>query len=401
MSEPFVIIGDGWSALGAVGFALESGREVVWVAGTGARMAAPLPTLDAGDDWKGDLAWSQLASAFGVDAGAAQAGSYLREYRSGSKGFRKPAWSKAATPENRLSVREEELAPAERTLAPNFETRFALDVNELERQIRDRILAEDASHARRLRRLEGVPVVAIHADHRHVTSVKLGNGEEIRTQDVIYADRWSDAHSIEGLPKGIAFLRKRHPVGVLQTIFAHEPAVGAGLQEGFFGALNREAGEAQERHVWGYFAPDGRKSFWTVCMTHEEGEDNHLVAKRLRRLKGALDKMFSGETWLPEGKQEFMQTVASEQVRFEESVLFTDGESPRAPEPIKSMHGLFFVTDGYGASAALHQVASHFGKLVAPETLVPVESSSSEPGAEQGGTEREAENSDRAEPFAN
>ena len=97
--------------------------------------------------------------------------------------------------------------------------------------------------------LPSTPVISIHADHRHVTSVKLGNGEEILTHDVIYADRWSDAHAIEGLPKGIAFLRKRHPVGVLQTIFTHEPAVGAGLQEGFFGALNREAGEEQERHV--------------------------------------------------------------------------------------------------------------------------------------------------------
>jgi hypothetical protein len=206
-----------------------------------------------------------------------------------------------------------------------------------------------------------------------VTAVILGSGERIACSRVIYADRWSALPGMQGMPKPLSFLRRLDPMAALQVAFRHEPAVGAGLLEGFFGPIQREAGEDEQRHIWGSFSSDGSRSLWTVVLGANQVEDNHEIAKKLRRMKQALDKMFTGESWLPAGQADFLSTVKEEQVRFEESVLFAGGEAPSEPVRLPKLSGIEFLTDGYGPGAALEQVASALAiELTSePETETP------------------------------
>lgn len=348
--KPIVIIGDGWSALGAVGFLALTGAEIRWITATGARMTSPLPMLEAGT---GAEAWQALATALGIDCGEIQYGSYIREFR--NKAFREPAWTKAPTPEARRDVRNEVLWAPERRIAPAIEARFSsITVAELEEEIRKRLIGEE-SQFKNIQRLEEIPVTGFRVEDRVVRAVILGTGQEIECSRVIYADRWPLLGKMTGLPKPLAFLRKREPMGILQATFYHESAIGVGLLEGFFSPLHKEAGEEMERNAWGYFSSDGMRSFWTLCLSAEEGEDNHQIAKRLRRMKNALDKMFTGSSWLPEGKTEFMSVVKGEQVRFEEAMIFAEGDAPIEPITLSHASGIAFITDGYGPASAMEQ----------------------------------------------
>jgi hypothetical protein len=384
-----VVIGDGWAALATVGFLVQDQKPVVWIANTGARMFSALPSLEHGP---GLELWQRLAQGFGIDAGSWTTGSYLREFR--NKAFRAPAWHKAPTPEMRAEVLAESLWAPEQRLAPLWESRFAQSPNEIEEKIRTLLLGdhEDGAEWRKLiRRIEEVPVGGFKLDGDHITAVILGSGEEIACDSVFYADRWDTLPRIQGLPKNLPFIRGREPASVLQAIFTHAQPVGSDVNEGFYGALHKETGEEFERHVWGHFSSDGMKSYWTLCVTGDEVEDNHQIAKKLRRLKTALDKMFTGSTWLPEGKTEFMTNVSGEVMRFHESVIFAGGKPSDKPVTLSSLQGVQFLTDGYGISCALRQVASALGLS---EVEVPLET------ADALGPDTEAKDMDLGSPSA-
>ncbi|MGK5082354.1 hypothetical protein WDW37_03535 [Bdellovibrionota bacterium FG-1] len=350
-----VVVGDGWSALAAVGFGLQRVAEqgsgkVIWISGTGSHFAAPLPGMESGP---GVELWKLLANRFGVDPGEAISGSFLREFR--NKAFREPLWMKAPTAEARQDALNECLWSAERKMAPLWETRFAsLTFNEIEGLIRTRMA--DGSFAQ-LQRIEGVPLSGFRVEEGQARAVILASGEEISFDQAIFADRWSDLPRLSGLPKNLAFIRRRHPISLLQATFTHSVPVGSEVMEGFFGSLHKESGEEFERHLWGHFSSDGKQSYWTLGLAEDEVEDNHQIAKKLRKMKSALDKMFCGSSWLPGEKTEFMATVCAEQVRFKDSLWFADGEVPSHPVHIPGVQGLFFVTDGYGPAASIEQVA--------------------------------------------
>jgi hypothetical protein len=353
-NQSIVVIGDGWAALGLVGFLAHAGRSVSWVTGTGSRIVSPMPGVKAGSESgfeeTGGAIWSQLASDFSIEAGTLTEGSFLREFR--NKAFREPVWMKAPTPEDRRESRNELLWAPERVFAPAFEARMQLSLAEIEQGVREKL-----AQMPNVRRIEGVPVQSIQAQDQKIQSVTLATSEVIACERVFYADRWNAISQIEGLPKGaLSFARKREPMCVLQASLVHETPVATGVQESFFGSISREAGEETERHVWGYFTSDGTKSFWTICLSSEEAEDNHAIAKKLRRMKNSLDKMFTGTSWIPEGKADFLSNVRSEQVRFEESILFSEGEDPRDAISLERLEGIYFLTDGYGPTSALRQV---------------------------------------------
>jgi hypothetical protein len=391
--RPLVVVGNGWAALGLVGL-LSSNKElqnnpIVWLTGTGGRIISPLPSLEASAESSatgGAETWARLFAELGIEAGALRTGSFLREYR--NKAFREPAWSRAPTPETRREVLEEYLWQPEWQLVPVFETRFALSLGELEGQLRERL----AEESRGIRRLDGVPLAGIQLKDKKIESIRLGSGETLECEKLFFADRWSTISAIEGMPKGMLFLRGREAVGVLQSVLQHEIPVGAQTQEGFFAPLHKEAGEDIERHIWGYFSSDGRQSFWTLCFLPEEAEDNHNIAKKLRRLKGVLEKMFSSAPWLPEGKADFFSNVKGEQFRFEEGILFSRGETPSERIGLPGVEGVSFLTDGYGPSEALSQVRLALeaeGLLAAPNLPVG--------GLTVSGTDAEAEGANSAD----
>lgn len=347
-----VVIGDGWSALGATAYHLHAGKDVCWISGTGARLSPPLPTLASGE---GAGAWAELARAFGIDPGNEQPGSFLREFR--NKAFREPPWSRAADTQSRVEVQRETLWAAERFLVAPTESRFeAMTAGELEDRLRAAVLAHP-----RLHRIEGIPVESFVAEEGRLTAVVLSSGARISCEGAFFADSWEDLPRVIGASAGfppakaLAFTRKREPMGALQATFQHSHRIGeeAPIPEGFYSSLHRETGEEFDRHVMGYFSSDGTRSHWTLCLAEAESEDNHEIGKRLRRMKNALEKMFSAAPWTSAEAPSFLATVQSEQVRFAEGVLFAGGEPLAAPEALSSIANLAFLTDGYGPSVAL------------------------------------------------
>jgi hypothetical protein len=349
-----IVIGDGWAALATVGFLVQKQTSVIWISGTGSRILASLPGLEKG---AAVGLWAHLARGFGLETGDAVTGSFLREFR--NKAFREPSWTKAPTPETRQEVLNETLWAPERRLVPQWESRFSMTINEIENRIRALLTgdsAEGAEWRNSIRRIESLPVASLKVEDGKVRGVVLASGEELLSDQIYYMDRWSQLPAITGLPKNLPFIRRRDPMSLLQVTFHHVAPMGVGVLEGFFGSVHKESGEEFERHLWGHFSSDGLQSYWSLCLTGDEVEDNHQIAKKLRRMKNALDKMFSGSSWLPEGVTEFMANVSSEQVLFQDSVLFAEGEVPTEPLNLSGLHGITFGTDGYGPSAAIEQV---------------------------------------------
>lgn len=362
---PVVVVGDGWAAMGAVAFLLKNSavpnQPIVWIKGTGARMLAPLPTLEASHEMAGATqGWLKLAENFEIPCGELNTGCFLREYR--NKAFREPVWTKAATPEQRQEVRNETLWSPELNFSGSFEARFEKPIGEIEEILRSKLLSEE--YSKRIRRIEQLPLCEVKIVEGKVERVVLGSGEEIACEQLVYADRWSALPSVEGLPpqlkKTLSSSRKWGPVGVVQAVFSHEPAVGVEVSEGFFSQLNKEAGEEIDRNIWGYFFQDGKRSVWSLCLTEEEVEDNHEIAKKFRRMKAALDKIFSGSAWLPQGKTDLSSTVSDEHVRFEDALLFSKGTPQESlktlQELTRKMEGLTLFTDSFGPSWSMHQV---------------------------------------------
>ncbi|OFZ00500.1 MAG: hypothetical protein A2070_09625 [Bdellovibrionales bacterium GWC1_52_8] len=330
--------------------------------------------------------WFNLATAYNVDCGQPKTGNFLREFR--NKAFREPAWTKASTPEGRIEVREEYLWAPERRIAGVFEARFEVTLPEIEDKVRAELL--DGSRAC-LTRIDDLPILAVSLKDGRVDSVTLGNGQILECSYLVYADRWAAIRTIQGLPvtlqQAISTSRKREPMSVIQASLTHSAPLALGVSEGFYSLMNKEAGEDTDRHVWGYFSSDGLKSFWTLCLSRDEVENNHEIAKKLRRMKAALDKMFAGTSWLPEGKTDFMSTVLSEHVRFEECFLFSEStfdEVKKEVEPlVAQLQNAAFMTDAFGPAIALHQVALQLESARAPL-----------PELRAGGANSEAENMD-------
>jgi hypothetical protein len=228
----------------------------------------------------------------------------------------------------------------------------------VEEKLREVLLTHGYPH---LKRIEAVPVSEFKRTEDKLEGVLLASGELIECDHVIYADRWSQLHTLSGIPKPIDFLRNREPIGVLQASFVHRVPLAEGIQESFFATMHKETGEKLDKHVWGYFTADGKRSNWTLCLTPEEVEDNHAITKKFRRMKTTLDKIFSGSKIIPEGIDSFSSTIVDEKVRFDEDALFSTGKYPKEPFTLEDAPGIQFFTDQYGPACALHQVGTSLG----------------------------------------
>lgn len=335
-----IVIGDGWAATATVGILLKQNQSVLWASGTGSRMIAPLPTLEWG---KGVSVWQYLANLYGVETGDPRTGSFLREFR--NKSFREALWTKAPTPEARKEVRDECVWLPESRIAPAFETRFERSLVEIEEELRAKIISEIGAN-----RIEGLPLSEVKVEEG--IRVEMGSGEIFQCEQLIYADRLGGLAGVKGMSRGVHHWRGRNPNGIVQAIFEHESPVGSGMSEGFFGAIHKEAGEEIQRSVWGHFYSHGNKSVWSACLGSDEAEDNHEIAKKFRRIKQALEKMFAD--------QKFLESIKKETVRFQEGVLFGLGAPLTSPFYFDSSKNIAMLSDGYGPSYSFEQVGSLF-----------------------------------------
>jgi hypothetical protein len=342
------VLGDGASALASVSAYAAAGWHVTWIAGGGARVLSPLPTLNQGE---GALALCWLARKLGVETAVPHRGSFLREFR--NKSFREPAWVKSGDIAERAADIKDGVWIPEARFMPLEEVRLGdRSLADIELELRARVL-----ELPNVVRYEGMPVEGLLQESvSERWSVRFGSGEKIQADRVIYADRWSKLAGLEGLPKPVPFARGRNPSGLLQAVFRHNRPVGmAGMECGFIGALHKEAGEDTARNMLGYFFEGGRRSVWTTFFEQDEVEDNHLIGKKLRRMKQALEKLFVGPEWCGEGVETILSTIESEHVAFEESTVCHSGQVPEKFTVLATLPGVLFLTDGYGPTCAWSQ----------------------------------------------
>lgn len=209
--------------------------------------------------------------------------------------------------------------------------------------------------------IEGDPVASWSLTNAGV-DVVLGSGTELKLAKIIYADLWSTLAETHGLPKAsFAFTRQTDNLGVLQLELNHPERVGLGLDNSFCAPLTREAGEEHQRHVWGYFKNGGRSSLWTVLLNIEESEENREIAKKIRKIKQTLNKVFIGEPWVKNPKKEFCDELSGERVKFVDGGMLHFhkplAEMPALPKTKEdSEKKIFFVTDGQGLSTVLETI---------------------------------------------
>ncbi len=356
--KQIVVIGDGWCALGAVSFCLAAGMRVDWVPGMNTRIEPPLAYLEAGP---GVRVWLNLIQKFKISCGELEYGSYLREFR--NQAFRKPLWMQTES----ASVSAEQLmkelwAPERRWLGLLDAHWNQMTLGEIENSLREKL--QDHHFSSLLRRINGLPLLKIKVSETDRLSVFLGSGEELKCDQFIYADRWSQFQSLDGIPSAFRLLKsKKDPQGVLQAHFNHKISLCEGVLESFIIPLaqgDRKLDRQVKRHVFGYFSMDGRQSTWTLCLPPDEAEDNHLITKKFRRLKNTLDRVFSGSAFIPTGYANFGATIEKEQIRFQEEAVFSMGQMP-TESFFQTDSRVLWMTDGYGPSAALCQVGMAFG----------------------------------------
>jgi len=375
-----LVVGDGLSALGTVAAAVLANWRVTWISTGTARVLSPAPVLDSVSVAGGGAAgtFALLAEKHGVPCGLPRPVSAVREFR--TKAFREPVWMKVADTDARRLERDDSYWIPETRFIPTLAIGFDRPLGEIERDLRRVLLAHDA-----VERIEtgstpicGLEMSPAGSDSDETVRVVLGSGQKISGRRLVYADRWSKLAAMDGLPKPIPFARGRQPSGLLQVGFTHaapEGASGQGLE--FVLGVHKDAGEEIERSLVGYFYDGGRSSVWTLALAPEELEDNHLIAKKLRRMKQSLEKVFTGEEWCgpalegssAQGSRDLLRTVSSEHVVFEEGAVFHAGEAPVKPSVLNSHRAFEFLTDGYGPSCSLVQVEVWI-RSTAPELLL-------------------------------
>jgi len=382
-----VVVGDGSAALWTLATLLAprvSGEDlesssILWLKGAGAQLHPVVPGLDF--ETGGRRVIEFVARHLGWNDLEFEEGQFLREFR--NKAFREPSWyrSRSAGPEQQLADRNDSIWEPEQVFAPLKQVRVSPDLATLENRIRAFVDAHLNCWS-----LAHTPIQSVETGDAGLSLV-LGNGKTVQTQHLFFADRWTVLNSIEGLPRPLGFLRGRNPHSVLQAVLTHElpsqestfreahavsvfspaPKKMASLIERptglcFYSLANKDSGETVERQVWGYFIEGGRQSVWSIALEREEAEDNHHIAKKLRRIHQAVEKMFSSSTTEDESTAAHQRTEASqlpileERVAFEEARVFASGAPLVEPLRLAKLDGFWIATDGYGTSSALSQV---------------------------------------------
>ncbi len=345
------VIGNGWSAILSLGLYASQNKKAIWIPGTGAHALPPLPIFEAG---VASEVWKKVLNALSISNDEPQVGNTLREFR--HKSFVRPAWTKSPTREMKIEVRDEILWGPEKRAVPVFEARFELSAGEMEEKIRE-VLTQHPN----ILWIPGVPVKSFSLENE-TKIVHLSNGEDVPCTHVWFADRWSSLIGMEGIPKASVLTRNRDPMGILQAEFTHSKKLtNSDMQESFFGVTHKDPGEDIVRSVFGYFMEGGAKSVWTVFLAENESEDNHAIAKKYRRIKQTLERMFNQPEWLPEGCKDFFETVSDETAVFESDFVFADGEEILEPQKLGKSDAIRFLTDACGPSAAAVQVAHSVG----------------------------------------
>ncbi len=348
---PVIVFGEGSASIFLIDQLLKKNESIVWVSGSTSHLLPVMPYVKS-PLAAGALLESQAGSDAALFAGPVENGTFHRVFR--NKGFKLPSWKRTA---NLESQRE---SFAEMVWAP--EQAF-LGVEEVRIKGLTPIQAEEALRLRfenhpQIKKVQNAPVVEFEV-FANGGKIQFANGFITEFKQFFFCDSLAELKAIPKLlsvyKHQISKLKPSNQVNALQVVFHHSAELKVSKEVGYVVPMNRDSGETFDRDAMGYFMADGR-SVWTVFLQSEECEENHDIMKKLRKLKQSLNRAFDSPEFLPEGKKDLLSTISKEQFRFEESVLFTEGELK------ESSSNLDFVIlpDSFGITKTLEMIASRF-----------------------------------------
>jgi len=364
MSKTALVSGNNWISSALVFRLLKEKKadKVIWLKPVKPHMPAPLPSLDKN---LGGSNWVELfreAGLFEDSFEEPEEGLGLREFK--NRSFQVPAWVSSPNPKDRMEILKDYLWGPESNMAPAIELTFPKPWSDYIGELRE-ILGKDD----RIDIKEGMEIISCEKTEEKI-QVRLSSDDQVTVDDFYYCGDVSQFGKIDGVEKTFEVGGKRirwsdvnrkwKPFGAVQVEFIHSIALNQFTATSFFAPITRDSGETSHRHLWGSFFENGKRSRWTVYLTAEEQEDNHAIARKIRKIKQTLNKMFNGSDWLPSNCKEFTDTVERETVRLEENFLYT--ESPRLTRAISVLDTGYLLTDQFGPESISVQLATVFGQ---------------------------------------
>lgn len=277
-----IIIGAGWSALGAVGLSCLTDKRTLWLEGTGSRLLCFQPSLPSG---KGAALWNCLFSQF--------TGSPL----SSTEGFleaQKVVWDskkkrwQAFPPTDQDTLEEALFGSPTQVEGGRLFCELEDSLRQYFKQDKNRPSCLTFLAQKQLRTLQWNA-------GQNTLHLLLESGETYSSPQVLYADAWnllprfigpSSALRARPLTPTLQLICHHPPLGALPTL--QLPSLSPTVMFGI--PIVGESSDKPQR-FWGYFLPRG--SLWSTWLTPEEGQDNQQVTRRLKKMRASLEKIFN------------------------------------------------------------------------------------------------------------
>lgn len=199
--------------------------------------------------------------------------------------------------------------------------------------------------------------------------IRFTNGQWVESRKVLLACGWRELFEIDGLklPKAKTsdWVSALRPASIIQMELHHPELpsfpgfIDGSSSEPFLVRfpLQREPGEKKPLWAYGVIQSDMSQSRYTLVIPPEESEDSALVAKRVRKLKQAVNKLISPNDHALDS------FLTEESVRFEEYALCMRPEGLRFPLVEK---GLFILPESTETSIwATHEIPALLHDFIA------------------------------------
>ncbi len=350
-TTPVIVFGEGSAAVFLIQKLVQKGEQIIWAAGSGARLLPVMPSVNS------ELALATLLDAQKgltdeVYANPIEMGIFHRVFR--NKAFKLPSWKRTSDVVAQKQAFAELVWDPEQAYLGVQEHRIAgVSPADIETRLRELL----KNHPQ-ITPVSAAPIVELEILEKG-GKIQFANGFITEFKQFYFCDSLNE---LKAIPKLLTVLK--HQMGnvksskmmsALQVVFTHREPLNQAIETGLVIPLNRDAGDAFDRDALGYFL-EPLKSVWTVFLRPEEIEENHEIMKKLRKMKQALNRAFDGPDFLPAGTKEFTDTVQSEQVHFEEAFIAVEGSFKES----KANRDFVLLTDAFGLTAALEQIAVQF-----------------------------------------
>jgi len=369
MNQKTLVIGEGLSAVCLVAQLAAKKIQVSWVKGNSIGLEPVGSFLSSAVAVESLLT---LKKELGIleDDENVESGFFTKEYK--NKSFKTASWFKSTEVEEQERVFKHTLSLFEQQLLSLNEFRVSGCLQDHFVSIKNALINHPFVEVNQGAEVRSIEVIK---DAQNL-KIKVGFTEKFVEYDQVV---FCESPSVTLSNKIIGFPHRFYPVnnvknnadsfllmeeisvqnpafGVLQLSLDHSVQIATGFGECLVLEMHKDVGEPTEKRIIGGFYNDGYKSVWTVALEPEVIEDTHLTTKRLKKLKQALNRIFTHYEWIGEmaEKKSFTDTVAREMIRVADSAfVFKRSEELPCYSSGEESNKFLYLVEGFSLSDSL------------------------------------------------